>query len=473
SKNKSWLWHRRLNHLNFGTINDLARKDLVRGLPRLKFEKDHLCSACQLGKSKKHTHKPKTKNTNLEVLHTLHMDLCGPMRVQTINGKKYIVVIVDDYSRFTWVKFFRSKVETPEVVIKFIQQIQVGLNKIVQYICTDNGTEFVNHTLTEYYERIDIFHQKTVPRTPHQNGVIERRNRTLVEAARTMLIFSKAPMFLWAEAVATTVFGAICYPTNDSEDLGKLQPTVDTGIFVDKFMLRTKSGSCNSLCTPTTKELEILFQPMFDEYLEPPRAERPVPPTQAVQAPVNLAGTPSSTTIDKDALSPSISPSSSALQSHSSHQAIVAEPNYMEDHTIAPVENNPFVNVFAPEPHSEASSSRDISSTESPYWIYKVKLDEYGDVLKNKTRLVAKGYRQEEGIDFEESFASVARIEAIRIYIANAASRNMTIYQMDVKTAFLNGELKEEVYISQSEGFVVPDHLTHVYRLKKALYGLK
>nr|GEU99302.1 retrovirus-related Pol polyprotein from transposon TNT 1-94 [Tanacetum cinerariifolium] len=113
SKNKSWLWHRRLNHLNFGTINDLARKDLVRGLPRLKFEKDHLCSACQLGKSKKHTHKPKTENTNLEVLNTLHMELCGPMRVQTINGKKYILVIVDDYSRFTWVKILRSKDETP------------------------------------------------------------------------------------------------------------------------------------------------------------------------------------------------------------------------------------------------------------------------------------------------------------------------------------------------------------------------
>ncbi|GKD53057.1 retrovirus-related pol polyprotein from transposon TNT 1-94 [Tanacetum coccineum] len=105
--------------------------------------------------------------------------------------------------------------------------------------------------------------------------------------------------------------------------------------------------------------------------------------------------------------------------------------------------------------------------------IYKVKLDEYGDVLKNKARLVAKGYRQEEGIDFEESFAPVARIEAIRIFIANAASKNMTIYQMDVKTSFLNGELKEEVYVSQLEGFVDPDHPTHVYRLKKALYGLK
>ncbi|GKC26744.1 retrovirus-related pol polyprotein from transposon TNT 1-94 [Tanacetum coccineum] len=220
SKNKSWLWNRCLNHLNFGTINDLARKDLVRGLPRLKFKKDHLCSACQLGKRKKHTYTPKIENTNLEVLNTLHIDLCGPMRVQTINGKKYILVIIDDYSRFTWVKFLRSKDETPEFVIKFLKQIQ--------------------------------------------NGVVERRNRTLVNAAGTMLIFSKAPMFLWAAAVATAcytqnrslihthhnktpyelvhdkkldltflrVFGALCSLTNDNEDLGKLKPTTDIGIFV-------------------------------------------------------------------------------------------------------------------------------------------------------------------------------------------------------------------------------------------------
>ncbi|GJX08483.1 integrase, catalytic region, zinc finger, CCHC-type containing protein [Tanacetum coccineum] len=182
SKNKSWLWHRCLNHLNFGTLNDIARKDLVRGLSRLKFEKDHLCSTCQLGKSKKATHKPKTINTIMEVLHTLHMDLCGPLRVQSINGKKYILVIVDDYSRFTWVKFLRSKDETPAFVINLLKQLQVGLNKIVRFI---------------------------VLRTPQQNGVVERWNHTLVVAARTMLIFSKIPLFLWAKAVATA-----CYTQN-------------------------------------------------------------------------------------------------------------------------------------------------------------------------------------------------------------------------------------------------------------------
>ncbi|GKB47026.1 retrovirus-related pol polyprotein from transposon TNT 1-94 [Tanacetum coccineum] len=126
------------------------------------------------------------ENTNMEVLHTLHMDLCGPMRVQSIKGNKYILVIVDDYSRFTWVKFLRSKDETLEFVINFLKQIHVGLNKTVRYIRKDNGTEFVNQVMSKYYEGVGIFHQKSISRTPQQNGIVERRNCTLVEA---LLIF--------------------------------------------------------------------------------------------------------------------------------------------------------------------------------------------------------------------------------------------------------------------------------------------
>ncbi|GJW00084.1 retrovirus-related pol polyprotein from transposon TNT 1-94 [Tanacetum coccineum] len=531
SKNKSWLWHRRLNHLNFGTINDLARKDLVRGLTRLKFEKDHLCSTCQLGKSKKHTHTPKTENTNLEVLNILHMDLCRPIRVQTINGKKYILVIVDDYSS------------------------------------------------------VGIFHQKLVPRTPQQNGVVERRNRTLVEAARTMLIFSKASMFLWEKAVATAcytqnrslihtrhnktpyelvhdkkpdltflrVFGALCYPTNDNEDLGKLQPTADIGIFIGY----APSRKGYTIYNKRTRRIMETIHVQFDELSAPmahvqlstgpaptflmPRqissglVPNPVPAAPYVPVLVISVGTPSSTTIDQDAPSPSHLPSSSELQPSISHQGVAARSNIIEDNPFAHADNDPFINVFTLEPSSKASSSEDAISTRKQLatdalwclynsvlskvkpnnfksvvtedcwfqvmqdeihefdwlqvwelvprpdcvmiialkWIYKVKLDEYGDVLKNKARLVAKGYRQEEGIDFKESFVAVACIEAIRIFIAKAASKNMTIYQMDVKTAFLNGELNEKVYVSQPEGFVNPDHPTHVYRLKKALYGLK
>ncbi|GJW78798.1 retrovirus-related pol polyprotein from transposon TNT 1-94 [Tanacetum coccineum] len=154
SKTKSWLWHRQLSHLNFGTLNKLAKDGLTRGLTKLKFKKDHLCSACTLGKSKKSSHQPKAEDTNQEKLYLLHMDLCGLMRVESINGKKYILVIVDDYSRFTWVKFLRSKDEAPDTIIKCIKNIQVHLNTIVRNVRTDNGTKFVNQTLREFMKML-------------------------------------------------------------------------------------------------------------------------------------------------------------------------------------------------------------------------------------------------------------------------------------------------------------------------------
>ncbi|GKC99745.1 retrovirus-related pol polyprotein from transposon TNT 1-94, partial [Tanacetum coccineum] len=225
SKTKSWLWHR---------------------------------------KTKKSSHQPKAKDTNQEKLYLLHMDLCGLMRVASINGKRYILVIVDDYSRFTWVRFLRTKDEAPEAIMKCIKNIQVRLNASVRNVRTYNGTEFVNQTLCEFYENVGISHQTSVARTPWQNSVFERRNRTLVEAARTMLIFSKDLLFLWAEAINIAcythnrslirlrynktpyklmqdkkpdlsffhVFGALCYPTNDNDDLGKLDAKADIGIFV-------------------------------------------------------------------------------------------------------------------------------------------------------------------------------------------------------------------------------------------------
>ncbi|GKB16572.1 putative ribonuclease H-like domain-containing protein [Tanacetum coccineum] len=515
SKHKSWLWHRRLNYLNFGTINDLARKDLVRGLPRLKFEKDHLCSLCQLGKSKKHTHKPKAKNTILKVLHTLHMDLCGPMRVQTINGKKYILFIIEDYSRFTWVKFLRSKDETSDFVIKFLKQIQVGLNKTCRHLS---------------------------PKIHSEDSAVERRRRK-TEPYSCRGCSDYADIFKSSDLVHDKkldltflrVFGALCYPINDSEDLGKLQPTADIGIFVgyapswkgyriynkrtrrimeiihvqfDELsepmaLVQLSTGPAPMFLTPgqissglvpnpipaspyaplTNKELEILFQPMFDEYLDPPRVEILVPSATTVLVLVISAGSPSSTNIDQDAPSISYSPSSSELQPLASPQGATAGSNIIEANPFTPADNEPFVNIFSPDLSSKASSSGEITIAESnqsiqPHkhlqkwtdshpidniignpsrpamqdeihefdrldvwelvpppdyamiialkWIYRVKLDEYGDVLKNKARLVAKGYHQEEGLNFEESFTPVARLEAIRIFIANAARKNIT-----------------------------------------------
>ncbi|GKD19848.1 retrovirus-related pol polyprotein from transposon TNT 1-94, partial [Tanacetum coccineum] len=290
--------------------NKLAKDGLPRGIPRLKFQKDHLCSAYALGKSKNSSHQPKTEDTNQEKLYLLHMDLCGPMRVASINGKRYILVIVDDYSRFTWVRFLKTKDEALAAIIKCIKNIQVRLNATVRNVQTDNGTEFVNQTLCEFYKNVGISYQTFVARTPQQNGVVERQNWTLVEAARTMLKFSKAPLFLWSEAINTA-----CYTQNR-----KFDAKADIGIFVgyapakkafriynrrtqiisetihvtfdeliamasEQFSLEpglqymTPATSCTGLvskpvsqqpCIPPNRDdWDRLFQPMFDEYFNP------------------------------------------------------------------------------------------------------------------------------------------------------------------------------------------------------------
>nr|GEX01925.1 retrovirus-related Pol polyprotein from transposon TNT 1-94 [Tanacetum cinerariifolium] len=166
SKTKSWLWQCRLSHLNFGTLNTLAKDGLAQGIPRLKFKKDHLCSTCALGKSKKSSHQHKAKDTNQEKLYILRMDLCGSMRVASINEKRYILVSVNDYSRFTWVRFLRLKDEAPDAIIKCIKNIKVCLNATVRNVQTNNGIKFVNQTLREFYENVGISHQTSVARTP-------------------------------------------------------------------------------------------------------------------------------------------------------------------------------------------------------------------------------------------------------------------------------------------------------------------
>ncbi|GJX51936.1 retrovirus-related pol polyprotein from transposon TNT 1-94 [Tanacetum coccineum] len=336
SKTKSWLWHRKLSHYG------------------------------------------------LEKLYLLHMDLCGPMRVASINGKKYILVIVDDYSWFTWVKFLASKDEAPDFIIKFLKMIQVRLNSTVRNIHTDNGTECV---LRDYYEQVGISHETLVAQTPQQNAIVERRNRTLVEAARTMLVFAQAPLFLWAEAIATA-----CYTQNRSI-IRRLHGKTPYELLHDKkpdlsylhlttmaseqlglgpgLQCMTPATSSSGLvsnyipqqpCIPPLRDdWDCLFQPMFDEYFNPPTIAVSLVPVAAAPKAVELADSPVSTSIDQDA------------------------------------------------------SLKSIPSTQD---------QEHSPIISQEM-------------------------------------------------AFLNAELKEEVYVSQPEGFVDQDNPSHVYKLKKALHSLK
>nr|GEX22949.1 retrovirus-related Pol polyprotein from transposon TNT 1-94 [Tanacetum cinerariifolium] len=407
------------------------------------------------------------------------------------------------------------------------------------------------------WEKVAISHETLVARSPQQNGVIEIRNRTLIEASRTMLIYAQAPLFLWVEAVATAcytqnrsiirlhhgktpyellhnklpdlsflhVFGTLCYPTNDSENLGKLQPKDDSGIFIGyaptkkafqiynrhtRRIVKTihvdfdeltamaseqsslgpalhkmtpatissrlvpNSTSSTPFIPPTRNEWDMLFQPLFDKLLtSPPSVD---PPAPEVIAPIDKVvaselaestGSPSSTTVDQDAPSPSKSQTTPETQPPVIPDD-VEEGNH--DIEVAHMGNDPLFGMPITEVASDQSSS-----TVSSHTIVHLdhQIPQHNSILKNKARLVACGYRQEEGIDFEETFALVARLEAIKIFLVYAANKNMVVYQIDVKTAFMNGNLREEDYVSQSDGFVDPDNRNHVYKLKKALYGLK
>ncbi|GJU71341.1 retrovirus-related pol polyprotein from transposon TNT 1-94 [Tanacetum coccineum] len=257
------------------------------------------------------------------------MDLYGPMRIQSINGRKYILVIVDDYSRFTWVEFLRSKDEVPEFVIKFLKMSQVRLNTTVCNIRTDNGTEFVNQTLRAYYEEVGISHQTLVAHSLQQNDVVERRNHTLVETARKMLIFSKALLFLWAEAVVTA-----CYTQNRSL-IRKRHNKTPYELLRDRKPDLSYLRVFGALCYPTNHGEDLV-------------------PAVIAPEPDVSTGTPSSTTIDQDA--PSTSTPQTNLETPSSVIPLGVE-EADDDIEVAHMDNNPCVDFSTPEPSSEESSS--------------------------------------------------------------------------------------------------------------------
>ncbi|GJT93904.1 putative ribonuclease H-like domain-containing protein, partial [Tanacetum coccineum] len=206
---ESMLWHRRLGHVNFKNINKLVKENLVRDLPLKRFENDQTCVACLKGKQHRASCKTKAFSPITKPLFMLHMDLFGPTFVSSLMHKKYCLVVTDDYSRFSWVFFLRTKDETSEILKNFIKEIENLVDKKVKIIRSDNGTEFKNKVMDEFCREKGIKREYSVARTPQQNGVAERKNRTLIEAARTMLADSKLPTTFWAEAVSTA-----CYVQN-------------------------------------------------------------------------------------------------------------------------------------------------------------------------------------------------------------------------------------------------------------------
>nr|GFB22075.1 putative ribonuclease H-like domain-containing protein [Tanacetum cinerariifolium] len=294
------------------------------------------------------------------------MDLCGPMRIASINGKRYILVIVDDYSRYTWVHFLRSKDEAPAVIITFLKRITVLLQSPIIIIRTDNGTEFKNQVLKVYFDSVGITHQMSSVRTPQQNGVVERRNRTLVEAARTTLIFFRAPLFLWAEAIATAIYNhqtkKIIETMNVSFDellaMAFEQRSSKPGLQsmtsgqISSGLDLTYAPSTITKQQPTEGKLDLLFEAMYNDYFggQPSASVETVPP--APESQVRQTST-ASTTIADNVLIPTNSSSHATNIPFTSQDVDELNPNVM-------VDGNTFVNPFA-----NSSTSAVVASSSS------------------------------------------------------------------------------------------------------------
>ncbi|KAI3701697.1 hypothetical protein L6452_26961 [Arctium lappa] len=525
SLDESSLWHRRMCHMNFKIMNKLVKNNLVRGMPSKVFSCDDHCVACLKGKQHKTSHKSKELNTISSSLQLLHMDLFGPTNVMSIGKKSYCLVIVDDYSRFTWVYFLRTKDETSGLIKSFILRIENQTNQKVKVIRPDNGIEFKNLDLNTFCEEKGIERQYSAPRTPKQNGVAERRNRTLIEAARSLLADSKLPITFWVEEVNTACyvqnrvlvvkpknktpyellnkrkpfigffkpFGCPCTILNTKTHLGKFDSKADDGFLVgyssqskayrvfnssSRIIEESDNVKCNEN-TPNPIGSGSGSRGSGDEQVQdiiPKSVIFPIP----TMTPVEIC--------ERETVT---EPSQSEEERRDEENLEHEEPEVADEIPSADLNDSNLDVGINEEPSLQTRTQKnhppelfklqevwDLVDLPKGHreivtkWIFINKKDERGIVIRNKARLVAQGYTQEEGIDYEEVFAPVSRVEAIRLFLAHASFMKFKVYQMDVKSAFLYRTIDEEVYVCQPPKFENPSYPDRVYKLKKALYGL-
>ncbi|GJS06009.1 retrovirus-related pol polyprotein from transposon TNT 1-94 [Tanacetum coccineum] len=524
----STLWHRRLGHANMRLIQSLASKELVRNLPKLKFDQ-HFCDACKIGKQAHASHKAKNVVSTTRCLELLHMDLFGPSAVRSYGGNRYTLVIVDDYSRYTWTRFLKDKTEAFDQFEIFSRKIQNQLGCSIVSIRTDHGREFDNEVqFGEFCNTNGITHNFSAPRTPQSNGVVERKNRTLQEMSRTMLNEQSLPQKFWCNAVDTStyilnrilirailgktpyellrgrkptldyfrVFGSKCFILNTKDYLTKFDPKSYEGVFLGY----SQNSKAYIILNKHTRKVKESLNVTFDETPPPsktsPLVDDDLDEEEAIKVTEkkNLENDIVDETLKVDEII--------NIKESRNHplENVIGNLNQRTLRSQAQNQSNFFCFISTIEPKNVNEALGDESwivamqeelnqfvandvwelvpqprnmTIIGTKWVFRNKLDENGIVSRNKARLVAQGYNQQEGIDYDETYAPVARLESIRILLAYACALDFKLFQMDVKSAFLNGFINEEVYVAQPLGFIDFKKPDHVYKLKKALYGLK
>ncbi|GJX50662.1 retrovirus-related pol polyprotein from transposon TNT 1-94 [Tanacetum coccineum] len=524
----STLWHRRLGHANMRLIQSLASKELVRNLPKLKFDQ-HFCDDCKIRKQAHASHKAKNIVSTTRCLELIHMDLFGPSAVLSYGGNRYTLVIIDDYSRYTWTRFLKDKIEAFDQFEIFSRKIQNQLECTIVSIRTDHSKESDNKVqFGEFCNANEITHNFSAPLTPQSNGVVERKNRTLQEMSRTMLNEQLLPQTFWCNAVDTStyllnqilirailgktpyellkgrkptldyfrVFGSKCFILNTKDYLTKFDPKSYEGIFLGY----SQNSKAYIILNKHTRKVEESLNVTFDETPPPsktsPLVDDDLDEEEAIKVTEkkNLENDIEDETLEIDEIV--------NIKESRNHplENVIGNLNQRTLRSQAQNQSNFFCFISTIEPKNVNEALTDDSwivamqeelnqfiandvwelvpqprnmTIIGTKWVFRNKLDENGIVSRNKARLVAQGYNQQEGIDYDETYAPVARLESIRILLAYACALDFKLFQMDVKSAFLNGFINEEVYVAQPLGFIDFEKPDHVYKLKKALYGLK
>nr|AAU10766.1 putative polyprotein [Oryza sativa Japonica Group] len=401
------FWYHRLGHVGFDHLTRLSGLDLVRGLPKLKKDLDFVCTPCRHAKMVSTSHAPIVSVMTDALGQLLHTDTVGPARVQSVGGKWYVLVIVDDFSRYSWVFFMATKDEAFQHFRGLFLRLELEFPSSLKRIQSDNGGEFKNASFEQFCNERGLEHEFSSPRVPQQNGVVERKNRVLVEMARTMLDEYKTPRKFWAEAINTAYY------------------------ISNRVFLRSKLGK-------TSYELRFGHQPKVSHLC-----------VFGCKCFVLKSGN-----LDK-------------FEARSTDGLFLGYLAHTRGYRVLVLETNKIVETC--EVSFDEASPGTLSQIQGEDG--RIFEDESDDNDDNEVG--SAGFTQVEGLDFDETFAPVARIGSIRLLLTFAASKGFKLYQMDVKSAFLNGFTQEEVYVKQPPGFENPDFPNHVFKLSKVLYGLK
>ncbi|KAK1683281.1 hypothetical protein QYE76_044129 [Lolium multiflorum] len=526
--NSTYMWHCRLGHIGVKRMKKLHTDGLLESLD---FESLDRCEACLMGKMTKTPFSGMMERAT-DLLEIIHTDVCGPMSVASRGGYRYVLTFTDDLSRYGYIYLMKHKSETFEKFKEFQSEVENQRNKKIKFLRSDRGGEYLSYEFGMHLKKCGILSQLTPPGTPQRNGVSERRNRTLLDMVRSMMSLTDLPLSFWSYALETAAFTLNRAPSKSVETTpyelwfnkkpklsflkvwgceayvkklqpDKLEPKAEKCVFIGypketigyTFYHRSE-GKIFVAKNGTFLEKEFLTKEVTGRKVELDEIEESLLVDQSSAVPEDVPVPPTPATEEAND------------NDHETSNEIATEPRRSTRERATPDWYDPCLNVMIvdnndedPATYEEAMMSPDSNKWQeamksemgSMYdnkvwtlvdlpdsrkavenkWIFKRKTDADGNITVYKARLVAKGFRQIQGVDYDETFSPVAKLKSVRILLAIAAFFDYEIWQMDVKTAFLNGDIEEELYMVQPKGFVDPKNADKVCKLQRSIYGLK